>query len=103
MNIRRNAERNNANRRIKVVLTNERLITPSGLSIVGGLLGQSDFVRHCNRIPLKQKRSEPQIKNGDILLSYIGVAEWKVKRPVKTCRKSKNAPQKMFSSFSERI
>ena len=73
MNIRRNAERNNANRRIKVVLTNERLITPSGLSIVGGLLGQSDFVRHCNRIPLKQKRSEPQIKNGDILLSYIGL------------------------------
>jgi hypothetical protein len=40
---------------------------------VGGLLGQSDFVRHCNRIPLKQKRSEPQIKNGDILLSYIGL------------------------------
>ena len=73
MSISGKVGRNNAKRRIKVVFTQERLITPSGLSIVGGLLGQSDFVRHCDRIPLKQKRSEPQIKNGDILLSYIGL------------------------------
>ncbi len=58
---------------IKVVFTNERLITPSGLTIVGGMLGKSDFVQQCNRIPVDKKRSEPQIKDGDILLTYIGL------------------------------
>ena len=59
--------------RIKVVFSDERLITPSGLSIIGGMLGKSDFVKRCNRIPVNKKRSEPQIKDGDILLSYIGL------------------------------
>ena len=59
--------------RIKVVFSNERLITPSGLSIIGGMLGKSDFVKRCNRIPVDKKRSEPQIKDGDILLTYIGL------------------------------
>ena len=58
---------------IKVVFTNERLVTPSGLTIVGGMLGKSDFVKRCNRIPVDKKRSEPQIKDGDILLTYIGL------------------------------
>ena len=59
--------------RFKVVFTDERIITPSGLGIIGGMLGKSDFVKRCNRIPVDKKRSEPQIKNGDILLSYIGL------------------------------
>lgn len=59
--------------RIKVVFSNERLITPSGLSIIGGMLGKSDFVKRCNRIPVDKKRSEPQIKDSDILLTYIGL------------------------------
>ncbi len=59
--------------RFKVVFTNERIITPSGLGIIGGMLGKSNFVKHCNRIPVDKKRSEPQIKNGDILLTYIGL------------------------------
>lgn len=59
--------------RIEVVYSNERLITPSGLSIVGGMLGKSNFVKRCNRIPIEKKRSEPQIKDGDILLTYIGL------------------------------
>ncbi len=58
---------------IKVVFSNERLITPSGLNIVGGMLGKSNFVKRCNRIPVDKKRSEPQIKDGDILLTYIGL------------------------------
>ena len=58
---------------IKIVFTNERLITPSGLTIVGGMLGKSSFVKQCNRIPVDKKRSEPQIKDGDILLTYIGL------------------------------
>ena len=59
--------------RFKVVFTNERLITPSGLGIIGGMLGKSEFVKRCNRIHVDKKRSEPQIKNGDILLTYIGL------------------------------
>ena len=58
---------------IKVVFSDERLITPSGLNIVGGMLGKSNFVKRCNRIPVDKKRSEPQIKDGDILLTYIGL------------------------------
>lgn len=57
----------------EVVFTSERLITPSGLGIVGGMLGKSEFVTQCNRIPVDKKRSEPQIKDGDILLTYIGL------------------------------
>ena len=59
--------------RFKVVLSNERILSPSGLGIVGGMLAKSDFVKRCNRIPVDKKRSEPQIKNGDILLTYIGL------------------------------
>ena len=59
--------------RIEVVYSNERLITPSGLSIAGGMPGKSNFVKRCNRIPIEKKRSEPQIKDGDILLTYIGL------------------------------
>ena len=58
---------------IKVVFSNERLITPSGLNIVGGMLGKSNFVKRCNRIPVDKKRSEPQIKDGDVLLTCIGL------------------------------
>ena len=58
---------------IKVIFSNERLITPSGLGIVGGMLGKSNFVKRCNRIPVDKKRSEPQIKDGDVLLTYIGL------------------------------
>ena len=60
-------------KQIKVVYSNERLITPSGLNIVGGMLGKSIFVKRCNRIPVDKKRSEPQIKDGDILLTFIGL------------------------------
>ncbi len=58
---------------IKVIFSNERLIAPSGLNIVGGMLGKSSFVKRCNRMPVDKKRSEPQIKDGDILLTYIGL------------------------------
>ena len=62
------------NQRFTIEFTNERLITPSGLAIVGGMLGKSDLVNRLNRIPVdQQKRSEPQIKNGDIALTYIGL------------------------------
>lgn len=59
-------------KKLEVKLSNERLVTPSGLSIVGAMLGKSDFVKQCNAQP-NEKRSQPYIKNGDILLSYIGL------------------------------
>jgi len=60
--------------KIKLVFSNERIITPSGLGIVGGLLGKSDLTKRLNHMPVDSKmRSEPQIKNGDIALTYIGL------------------------------
>jgi len=56
---------------IEVGLSNERLITPSGLSIVGAMLGNSDLVKTSNK--MTDKRSQPQIPNGDILLTYTGL------------------------------
>ena len=60
-------------KKIIVKLSNERLITPSGLTLVGGALGKSDLVKRANRMAVDKKRSQPQIKNGDILLTYIGL------------------------------
>lgn len=38
-------------RKIEYVVSNERLITPSGLSLVGQVLGKSNLVKKANRIP----------------------------------------------------
>jgi hypothetical protein len=60
-------------KRIEIKFSNERLITPSGLALVGAMLGKSDLVKNCNMASVTDKRSQPQIKNGDILLTYIGL------------------------------
>ena len=59
-------------RKIEYVVSNERLITPSGLSLVGQVLGKSNLIKKANRMRT-EKRSKPQIKNGDILLTMIGL------------------------------
>ena len=58
---------------IKIEFTNERIVPASGLSVVGAILGKSDFVKRCNRMDVTPNRSQHQIKNGDILLTYIGI------------------------------
>lgn len=58
---------------IKMEFTNERIVPASGLSVVGAILGKSDFVKRCNRMDVTPNRSQHQIKNGDILLTYIGM------------------------------
>ena len=58
---------------IKIEFTNERIVPASGLSVVGAILGKSDFVKRCNRMDVTPNRSQHQIKNGDILLTYIGM------------------------------
>ena len=59
-------------RKNEYVVSNERLITPSGLSLVVQVLGKSNLVKKANRMRT-EKRSQPQIKNGDILLTMIGL------------------------------
>ena len=59
--------------RIVVGLSNERLITTSGLTLVGEAFGKSDLVKQCNRMDVDKKRSQPQIENGDILLTGYNV------------------------------
>lgn len=60
-------------KKLVIEFSNERLITPSGLSLVGQVLGKSNFIKKCNNMKVDGKRSQSQIKNGDILLSYIGL------------------------------
>ena len=60
------------NRKITVELSDERLITPCGLSMVGQIFGKSSLAKKAARMKT-DKRSQPQIKNGDILLSEIGM------------------------------
>ncbi|MCM1061345.1 MAG: hypothetical protein NC452_13820 [Eubacterium sp.] len=58
--------------KIEVVLSDERLITPSGLCMVGQAMGKSNLIKKAARMKT-DKRSQPQIKNGDILLAMIGM------------------------------
>ena len=60
-------------RTIELVMTDGRYITPSGLSIIGNMLSRSDFVQYCNQRRDIPRRSEPQIPNGDIALTMIGL------------------------------
>ena len=60
-------------KKLVIEFPNDRLITPSGLSFVGQLLGKSNFIKKCNNMKVDGKRSRSQIKNGDILLFYIGI------------------------------
>lgn len=58
---------------IIVELTNERIIPSGGLAVVGAILGKSDFVKNCNNMKVDCNHPQHQIKNGDILLTYIGM------------------------------
>ena len=62
-----------AMQKLVIKLSDERLITPTGISLVGQMLGKSSFIKKCNNMKVDGKRSQSQIKNGDILLSYLGL------------------------------
>ena len=62
-----------ANNNIVVEYTNERIIPASGLAVVGAILGKSDFTKRLNRMDVTKNRSQHQIKNGDVILTYIGM------------------------------
>ena len=40
----------NSNKNIKIEFTNEQIIPASGLSVVGAILGKSDFTKRLNRM-----------------------------------------------------
>ena len=61
------------NKNIIVEFTNERIIPASGLAVVGTLLGKSGFIKKLNRMDITSNRSQHQIKNGDIVLTYLGM------------------------------
>ena len=62
-----------ANKNIILKFTDERIIPASGLAVVGALLGKSDFAKKLNHMDVTKNRSQHQIKNGDIILTYIGM------------------------------
>ena len=63
----------NTNQNIVIEFTNELIILAGGLAVVGALLGKCDFIKKINRMDVTPNRSQHQIKNGDILLTYIGM------------------------------
>ena len=60
-------------KKIHIEFSDERLITPSGLVFVGQILGKSSFVKKINRAPISKDYLQKQIKNGDVLLTCIGM------------------------------
>lgn len=60
-------------KKIKIEFTNGRIIPASGLAVVGAILGKCDSVKRCNRMDVTPNGSQHQIKNGDALLTYIGL------------------------------
>ena len=71
MNHNRHITLENSN--IIVKYTNERIIPASSLAVVGALLGKSNFTKKLNHMDVTKNRSQHQIKNGDIILTYIGM------------------------------
>ena len=69
MNHNRHITLENSN--IIVKYTNEQIIPASGLAVVGALLGKSNFTKKLNHMDVTKNRFQHQIKNGDIILTYI--------------------------------
>ena len=53
-------------------ITNERLITASGLSVAGLLLSRTQLAKRLNEYRLKDNAT-PYIKNSDVAFAYIGL------------------------------
>jgi poly(A) polymerase Pap1 len=61
------------NKNIVIEFTNEQIIPASGLAVVGAILRKSDFIKKLNLMDVTANRSQHQIKNGDIILTYLGM------------------------------
>lgn len=63
-------------RKNEYIASNERLITPSGLSLVGQVLGKSNLVKKANRMPvrhstIKRRRIRTVIDNLILLAGHL--------------------------------
>ena len=58
--------------KFEIRFSRERLITPTGLGIVGLLLDKTDFKKRVDAVKLKDN-ANPHIKNSDATLAYIGL------------------------------
>ncbi len=58
---------------ITVEFTNEHIIPSGELAVVGAILGKSDFVKNCSNMKVDCNHPQHQIKNGDVMLTYIGM------------------------------
>ena len=61
------------NSNIIVKYTNERIIPTGGLAVVGAPLYKNTLTKKLNNMDTIKNRSQTQIKNGDIILTYIGM------------------------------
>ena len=59
--------------KIEFTLGNERIIPTSGIAVVGAILGNAGFTEYFNRTDVTDKRSQKQIRNGDIFTTGIGI------------------------------
>ena len=79
------------NSNIIVKFTNEQIIPTSGLAIVGALLGKRNFAKKLNHMDVTKNRSQHQIKNGDIILTYIGMYLWTLMLRLWTIQRLQNS------------
>ncbi len=61
-----------APKKLSIIIGHERLITPSGLGLVGQLLSKSELEKCADKLN-SEKRSQAQIPNSDIAKTYIGM------------------------------
>ncbi len=59
--------------KIEFTLGNERIIPTAGIAAVGAILGNSCFTSYFNKADVTSKRSQRQIKNGDIFTTGIAI------------------------------
>lgn len=59
-------------KKIHIEFSDERLITPSGLVFVGQILGKAVLLKNQPCSNFKRLSAETD-KNGDVLLTYIGM------------------------------
>ena len=59
--------------KIEFVLGDERIIPTAGIAAVGAILGNAGFTNHFNKTDVTTKRSQRQIRNGDIFTTGIAI------------------------------
>ena len=59
--------------KIEFTLGNERIIPTAGIAAVGAILGNAGFTSFFNKADVTDKRSQRQIRNGDIFTTGIAI------------------------------